>query len=161
VAKVTVTGLEKQRKRIVLEIGRAIKRSGFEETLTKEIAKEVRNNGVRPSLASSTVKQRKYLAKHNSTHESYGPVRSNMTFTGQLLDSLKSKYISSKTLFNVDASKKKHRRYKKGSKTTAKLNEILDYLSKQGRDLGQIFDRKRFNVEITRKLIKSIQRFFR
>ena len=160
-ARVKVTGLERQRKRIVLEIGRAIKRSGFEETLTKEIVKEVRDNGVKPSLASSTIKQRKYLSKHNSTHPQYSASKSNMTLTGQLLDSLKSKYISSKTLFNVDASKKKHRRYKKGSKTTAKLNEILDYLSKQGRDLGQIFDRKRFNAEITRKLIKSIQRFFR
>jgi len=161
VSRVKLTGLEKQRKRIVLRIGQAIKKSGFEELLTKQIVKEVRDNGIDPKLRPSTKKQRRYLARHNSTHSKYNPDKSNMTFTGELLDSLRSKYISSKTLFNVDALKRKHRRYIKGAKRTAKLNLILQYLKEQGRDLANLFERKEFVRNLENKLIKSIQRFFR
>ncbi len=40
-------------------------------------------------LESSTISNRRYLAKHNQTHETFEPNRSNLTITGQFLDSIK------------------------------------------------------------------------
>lgn len=40
-------------------------------------------------LESSTIRSRRYLAKHNPTHETFEESRSNLTITGQFLDSLK------------------------------------------------------------------------
>lgn len=42
-----------------------------------------------PSLKASTIKSRKQIAKHNPTHQAYEPARSNLTITGQFLNSLK------------------------------------------------------------------------
>lgn len=39
-------------------------------------------------LESSTIRNRRYLAKHNPTHETFEESRSNLTLTGQFLDSL-------------------------------------------------------------------------
>lgn len=50
-----------------------------------------------PALADSTVGRRRALAKVNETHRAYSAARSNLTFTGQLIDSIK--------VLNVQASK--------------------------------------------------------
>ena len=42
-----------------------------------------------PSLETKTEKRRKRLATVNTTDRAYSPARSNLTFTGQLLNSLK------------------------------------------------------------------------
>jgi hypothetical protein len=43
-----------------------------------------------PELKDSTVKNRKYLGKYNTTHDVFDPEFSNLTITGELLDSLAS-----------------------------------------------------------------------
>lgn len=49
-------------------------------------------------LADSTLKNRKYLAKYNATHSLYRQKKSNLTLTGDLLDKLKFKIVTSKFL---------------------------------------------------------------
>lgn len=46
-------------------------------------------------LAQSTIQNRKYLAKYNKTATVYKENRSNLSFTGQLLDSLQFRRIKS------------------------------------------------------------------
>lgn len=46
------------------------------------------STGSFPSLADSTVKQRRYLAKYNQPHATYGEDFSNLTLTGEFLESL-------------------------------------------------------------------------
>lgn len=160
-AKVRVTGLDELRKRTTTELGRAIKTSNFQETLVQGIADEVRKRGVKPDLAASTVKQRKYLAGSNSTHPSFSPGKSNLTFSGQLLDSLTARYLITKKAFVIDAPKKKHLRYIKGAKKTARLTDILGYVTDQGRSILQIFNDKSFVSKLSNKLVKAIKSQFR
>lgn len=41
-----------------------------------------------PALKESSIRTRRYLAKHNTTHKAYNEKRSNVTITGALLDSI-------------------------------------------------------------------------
>lgn len=52
------------------------------------VSKPFNSNGSLPQLKESTVKSRRYIAKHNKTHDTYEESRSNLTITGQLLDSI-------------------------------------------------------------------------
>jgi len=47
-------------------------------------------------LEDSTIANRKRLAKFNKTHKNYSSARSNLTFTGQFLDSIKATVEKSK-----------------------------------------------------------------
>lgn len=44
--------------------------------------------GTQPSLKQNSVKNRKRLSEYNKTHSTFSPGRSNLTFTGQLLDAV-------------------------------------------------------------------------
>lgn len=160
-AKVRVTGLDDLRKRTVTEIGRAIKASNFQETLVQDIVEEVRKSGVEPRLSKATIRQREYLAKHNSTHPSFVAGKSNLTLTGQLLNSLKAKYIITKKIFIIDAPKRKHIRYKKGAKVTARLTDILGHVTDQGRSILQVFNNESFVSRLQKKLVNAIKSQFR
>ncbi len=46
------------------------------------------NTGAFPNLADSTIKHRGYLAKYNPPHSTYGQDFSNLTLTGEFLESL-------------------------------------------------------------------------
>lgn len=160
-AKVRVTGLDELRKRTITEIGRAIRNSNFQETLVQDVIDEVRYQGVKPALSPKTIKQRQYLAKSNSTHPAFSPSKSNLTLTGQLLNSLKAKYIISKRVFIIDAPKKKHLRYIKGAKKTARLTDILGYVTDQGRSILQVFSNQSFVDRLSKKLVNAIKSQFR
>jgi hypothetical protein len=53
------------------------------------VSKPYNSSGTTKDLEDSTIRNRKYLEKFNDTAETYSPERSNLTFTGQLLDSMK------------------------------------------------------------------------
>lgn len=52
------------------------------------IGKPYNANNTFPELKDSTIKNRKYLARNNPTHETFDPEFSNLTITGDFLDSL-------------------------------------------------------------------------
>jgi hypothetical protein len=86
-----------------------------------------------PSLEKSTIKARKYYAKFNPTTQVYKSGRSNLSFSGQLIDSIA--YDVKKGRVVVSASGKKRRAYRtlKGKvKNTPSNDEIIGYLEKKG-----------------------------
>ncbi len=52
------------------------------------VTKPFNADGSFPDLQPSTVRNRKYLARFNPTHDTYAPARANVTLTGRFLESL-------------------------------------------------------------------------
>jgi hypothetical protein len=65
--KVGITGLETLSKRVRLQVGKAIKDSGFEKELLEDVVDEIKKNGIEPSLTAKTIKRRERLATVNPT----------------------------------------------------------------------------------------------
>jgi hypothetical protein len=164
-AKVRITGLDKELKRTKLRIGNALARAKFNETIQKETIQEARKGGLKPKLMRSTVQARKRLQKYNSTHPDYSAGRSNLTFSGELLDAIRVKFITSKLTFVYDALKTKHKKYKgkKGrSKASGSIsNRDLLEIQNEVRPILQVFDREYFIRSIENKLKDAIKRFFK
>ena len=110
-----------------------------------------------PGLKSSTIKGRDNLSRFNKTHPSYSKARSNLTLTGQLVDSIKFKVkLGLYTIF----PKGRRRPYRTGKNSVAKgtpSNETLSgFLSKKGFDL---FDDGVLSND--RKVTKRVNNIFR
>lgn len=107
-----------------------------------------------PSLKESTIRHRKYLARHNTTHETYGASRSNLTITGELLDSLRWR-DEGDTLVKVEFSGM-HKPYvgAKGQRISKTImNETLaKYLEAKG---FKVFDT--FALKVNAKFIGRIK----
>lgn len=163
--KVRITGFEKITPQIKAKITRAISDSGFPKELRDDIVEEIRDNGIKPDLAPSSVKTRNYLSRFNATHPKYSASKSNLTFSGQLLDALRAKFVASKLIINIDSLKKKHKKFKTGGKGSKKpaagIDQILEWQKEAGRDIAQVFERKDFVTKITEKLKKAILKFYR
>lgn len=63
--------------------------------------KPLNNTGSFPRLKDVSVKIRKQLETLNSTHKTYKAVRSNVTFTGQLVDAIAYKIVR-KSIISID-----------------------------------------------------------
>lgn len=161
--KVKITGLEEATKTVRLKIARAIKQSDYQSELQEEAISEIRTNGIKPDLKPSTIKNRKYLAKFNTTHKDYRAEKSNLTLTGELLNSLRVKFITSKLVFSFDSLKRKHKRYKTGGKGSISPSnrDIFDYLEDKGFTISQIFTREKFLARVTDRLKASILKYYR
>ena len=161
--KIRITGLEKELTRTKLKVGRAIFKSKFNEQMQELVVKEVRDSGLSPRLRSSTIRGRKYLARYNSTHPSYSAGKSNLTITGELLDAIRVKFITSKLSFVFGALKRKHKKYKgkKGrhKSATPSLQELLE-IQNETRPILQVFQNQSFLSNIERKLVAAIRRFY-
>jgi hypothetical protein len=157
--KIRLTGFENITPRIKSKINRAIAESGFAEELRKSITQEARDGGIKPDLSPSTIKSRKYLSAFNETHPSYQADKSNLTLTGQLLDSLRGKYVATKLRFNINPLKKKHKKYSTGGKSKSKaasIAQIFEWQADLGRSLSQVFTRPDFVKSISEKLRTAI-----
>lgn len=111
-------------------------------------------------LEESTIRNRKYLAKHNPTHETFEPTRSNLTITGQFLDSLKYAVRGTGLLeIFFDGN---HRGYLSGtgkrgkSIPNAKLAEYLKDIDKR----FAVFDSSLDDNETFKTRVKTIVRRF-
>lgn len=175
--RVRIVGLEKLSRRIKLQVGKAIKDSEFEKELLTDLVKEIKDNGIEPGLASSTIRRRDRLATVNPTDAAYSAGKSNLTFTGQLLASLRSKFRVRGLVFNFTAIGK-HKPYKnmsgKKQKFKKKLNEDTGKLVSgapsnsdifkgqselYGRSLANVFTRDEFRNRLVNKLKQSIKKF--
>jgi len=156
--KIKITGLDVALKSTRLKIGRAIAKGNFAGEMREQMIEEVRRNGLGDPLAPSTIETRRYLAQHNTTDKAYSASKANLTFTGALLNAMTVKFLTSRLSFIIDASTRKHKRYKKGSKQTISHREIFDALEKQGknRSLSELFKRSRFLSNLTTRLKKTI-----
>jgi hypothetical protein len=117
-----------------------------------------------PSLSDSWRAKRDYLSRFNEADGEFylGTGKSNLTFTGSLLKSLKSKIVPSKSSVIVEATGM-HPGYKSGPNGKAKKikNDVLvGYLKDKGFEFLTVSDdlRKRINVltkAFVRRLIKK------
>ena len=122
-----------------------LKTDKFGQTISNVITKKIRRDSYNwktgksfKALAPSTIERRKKLSKYNKTHSDYSPSKSNLTFTGRLLKSVKTRIIarSKSIIFRIDVSGS-HAPYKGKGKTYGKrvANKVIrDGLAKQGRD---------------------------
>jgi hypothetical protein len=108
--------------------------------VTKRIQAEARRgkpiNAQRkfPKLKSLTVAQRSRLAKLNRTTSVFSPGRSNLSFTGQLIDALMFKVKKDKIIVEVEDSRR--RPYKTGADSIAKSTPSNKDLDKILRSIG-------------------------
>ncbi len=100
-AKVTVKGLKKLDKvaqSLRKELGNFLSTSGkVQDKLLGDLKKEIKS-GKSPAtgknfrkLKSSTIESRRRRAEYNTTDPSFSPEKSALTFTGQLVNSIKAK----------------------------------------------------------------------
>jgi hypothetical protein len=162
--KVTINlkGLERATKAQKRKIYSAIARSDFKEQLRKELIIETRIAGLSPSLKRASIKYREYLARFNTVHSKFRASFSNLTITGELLDSMKSFYVTAQNQFRFIFPEKRHKPYKniKGKQST--MRQIYDWQSDAGRNIQeQIITQKSFLDKVSAMLVKSVQRFIR
>ena len=175
-ARVKVTGLERATKRIRTQVGQAIKKGGFEKEMQRQVVEEVRKNSISPVLTRAWVRRRDRLSTVNKTHPDFSAPNSNLTFTGQLLDSMFITFNITKFAFLFRA-KGKHKQYRNLNKKKTKARrvvqedgsvkvgitnfEIFQFQKDLGRSLAQLFSRDKFKQSLTQSLKKTIRDFFK
>lgn len=175
--KIKITGLEKELDRTKLRIGSAIKKSKFAKDLRDDIINEVRDKGLSQPLSDGWVRKRGELAKINKTDPAYSKGKSNLTFSGQLLNGLRGIFVTSTLSFIIGYTESKenklHKIYKNSRKDKRKASDFDSSSSKvitlgklfgemnKKRPILQVFDRREFKLEIERKLVSAIKRFFK
>lgn len=113
--------------------------------VAEEVKQTVRDGidpagGEFPALSKEWIERREKLAAVNSTHKDFSPSRSNLTFTGQLMDSLKTilKLTSNSAKIIMEYTGT-HKGYigLKGKRGKAISNKRLaGYLQESGRNTG-------------------------
>lgn len=123
--------------RMLNEIGSSITTDIVDQTRNKE--KSIPLGSDLKLLKESTIKQRMWLQKYNSTDAAFEDGRSNLTFTGQLLNSLTHKILGRGILeIFFDG---KHKPYKGKTKTLGKEDkelsneELAQYVADAGRPI--------------------------
>ena len=82
------------------------------ENMAEVVREEIRK-GVDPDLTSATISRRKSLATSNKTAKDYSASKSNLTFTGQFLESFKGKFRKTKlSILYVVEPRGVHKAYK-------------------------------------------------
>lgn len=169
-ARVKITGLDKDIKGLRVRILDAVDRSGFDKNLAKEVALEIRENGIKPDLKPSTVDVRRRVSSKKG--RGFAPDKSSLTLSGQLLNNLTSIFQKNFSAFYFGVNNGIHKGYtvkkknQKGKKKTYKtgggsqLIEIFAALMKD-RPVTKAFDNKQFKERIERRLVSAIKRFFK
>lgn len=171
-ARVTIKGIPELKKNIAKTFDQIRKDPG----LLTEIANETRKNILGfarsgknpetkktfPKLSDSWRAKRDYLSRFNQADGEFylGSGKSNLTFTGALLRSIRSRIIQSKGTVLVEAIGD-HPGYKTGGKNTESIKneKLVGYLKDKGFEFLTVSDdlRKRINVvtkAFVRRLIK-------
>lgn len=158
-----ITGLENATKRLKTQVGRAIQKAEFNKTIQTETVQEIRDKGVEPSLSPSTIRYRQFYEGNNSTHPDYSPSKSNLTYLGSLLDSIRVKFIVSRLAFVFNAvGNHKRIKGKKGQLIGNPISnkELLGYVN-ESRPILQVYNNKEFRNNIAQKLRDAVRRNFK
>lgn len=122
--------------------------------------KPLNNEGSFPDLKDSTIANRRRLKKRNKTHKTYSDRRSNLTFTGQLIDAITFKRLKAAVKIFVDNNARKmYTTGKDGNKAKAsRHNRTNIRLDATLRKIGfKLFDAKAVEKsKVLRKRINSI-----
>lgn len=154
-------------KKAQREINRAIRDSDTLEKAADILIKPMKK-GKNPktgrrykALASSTIDQRKRMARYNDTSPDFSPRRSNLTFSGQLLDSITAKIFVTKSIVEIEPRGTRRKYRKKNGKPVKgpalKNKTLAEYHDKgKGRlPKRNIFSVSKKNVRKISKLIRS------
>lgn len=125
-----------------------------------------------PDLAKLTIENREHLEQYNQTADVYSPPRSNLSFTGQLLDSLKwrraGKSAGNRAKLSVEVFFSGDRKpYKTGPNSTAKLtryNRTNQALALTLKQIGfQVFSKAGVerNESLIRRITNNIRSYLR
>lgn len=161
--RVRITGLENATRRLRTQVGRAIKEANVDDDLKEITVEAIREKGVEPELAPSTIRYREFYEGNNATHPDYSAAKSNLTYTGQLLDKIRVAFQVSKLRFNFLADGT-HRRLK-GKKgrpigTAISNKKLLGYVNEQ-RPILQVFRFDDVKEKLVQKIRNAIRRNFR
>lgn len=161
---VKITGLENLSRRLKTEVGRALKKSQFEEDAVELLVDAIRKKGKLKALKTSTINRRRALATVNTTHQSFSPPKSNLTFSGQLLDSLDGKFIITKfsLVLTPKGMRKKYRnltkrKRKKRRSKPVKNADVMEGQLDMGRDPLAVLENKKVRKDFV-DLVKSVIR---
>ena len=111
-------------------------------------------------LAESTIRHREFYAKINSTHPEYAPRRSNLTFTGQLVDSIKGKLkrTSKSVMIEIEPTGTHQGiKLKSGKRSPSiKNKKLAEFLADMGRFVTEISNtqKKRLAMKL-REILKK------
>lgn len=139
------------------------------EIAIKDIQRETRNrkgfddNGKRstlPAISTDWAKYKNKLAAKNKTHPTYAKARSNLTFTGQLLDSLKAFFKGRTITIKPTGTHKGYKQLKGGTSKNVANKVIADGLEDMGYKFLEIDDKteKKIKTEITRFIRRLLRR---
>jgi hypothetical protein len=109
-------------------------------------------DGPLKALEPSTKKSRDRYK--DNLHPDTSPNESNLTATGQLLDSIKGKNIGSKVIIEPSKGKRKGELY--GGKSTLSNREVLKYVELNGRKFHELSkEEKEEIIKIVEQIIKD------
>lgn len=109
-----------------------------------------------PSLSPQWIKRKKELAKTNTRGTSYGPSKSNLTLTGQLLNSLKRVKSRYSVIIRAIGDRQPYRT-KNGRSGQAPTNsQLAKWLAEKGRLFIGYNDK--LKVQIVKKVKEHIRR---
>ena len=143
-----------------------INRSGILNDVLKDLKSEIRR-GINPQtgrpykrLAKSTIENRSRYSSVNNTHSSFKASLSNVTFTGQLLDSLKQTITSFRKNIRITIrATGTHQGYSliKGGRTKSVLNSnLVSFLKDKGFPVLNI-SKNRIDI-LRRKIVRKLNR---
>ena len=143
-----------------------INRSGVLNTVLKGLKTTIRKGinpktGQRyPALAKSTKDYRKFYAGVANTHQNFSPNKANVTFSGQLVDSLRSTITAFRksvvVTLRATGIHKGHALKKGGTTKSIANSKLVGFLAEAGYPVLAI-SRNRLK-EIRRKIVRKLNR---
>ena len=143
-ARVKIKGFESINKRIVQKVLGEVRKSGLLQQIGKNVTESVKKESQTgqpgwPQLSSKWSDYRDKLATINKTDDEYRSGRNNLTFTGQLLNSIKTFIQVSKlqVIIKPTGNHKKYKRLRTGKASSkekiVKNQDIMEYQATLGR----------------------------
>lgn len=107
-----------------------------------------------PALKATTIAARRRIARNNPTHQAYEPARSNLTITGQFLNSLKYALVKAGVIkIGFDGVHKGYVNSNGGRGLSIANAKLAEYLSDKG---FVVFDKSLQDNKTFKARIKSI-----
>lgn len=174
--RTNVTGLKAVRSRLEKVFSEILKDSSQVNEIGDALAEEHKRllrTGVSPATSSrlkpltkETKKKRNYLSKYNATHEKFSAGKSNLTFTGQLVEAITFKFVNPNR-FDIFVKSDRREPYsgKSGPYSSNIPNnipnnaEVAKYQKEMGRPMLGITEKMRGIVN--RLVIRNLRRLLR
>lgn len=124
--------------------------------ISTRLGKNIKDSSKQPALERSTIEKRRHLAKSNPKGISFKPEKSNLTMTGQLLNSLERKNDPERVVIGLSEERQPYLN-KNGTKgkNPPSNEQIARYLKEQGREfLG-------FNEKLKKVVEKKLKEHLR